>query len=85
MKAIYIQLEDLRHLGDAGSDVNVDLDHNGARTLTVYAGLFLPSPREPLGGLGKRLVFEAGSDWCRSRTGRGAICHGSQRSQLRDR
>jgi hypothetical protein len=38
MKTIYIQLEDLRHPGDAGSYVNVDLDAKGAGTLTVYAG-----------------------------------------------
>jgi hypothetical protein len=38
MKAIYIQLEDLRHPGDAGSYVNVDLDDNGAGALIVYAG-----------------------------------------------
>jgi hypothetical protein len=38
MKAIYIQLEDLRYPGDAGSYVNVDLDHNGAGALIVYAG-----------------------------------------------
>jgi hypothetical protein len=38
MKAIYIQLEDLRHPGDAGSYVNVDLDQKGAGTLIVYAG-----------------------------------------------
>ena len=38
MKSIYIQLEDLRHPGDAASYVNVDLDHNGAGRLTIYAG-----------------------------------------------
>jgi len=38
MEAIYVQLEDLRHPGDAGSYVNVDLDHNGAGTLPLYAG-----------------------------------------------
>ena len=38
MKSIYIQLEDLRHPGDAASYVNVDLDHTGAGTLIIYAG-----------------------------------------------
>jgi hypothetical protein len=38
MKTIYIQLEDLRHPGDASSYVNVDLDGKGAGTMTVYAG-----------------------------------------------
>jgi hypothetical protein len=38
LKAIYIQLEDLRHPGDAASYVNLDLDGNGTGTLTVYSG-----------------------------------------------
>jgi len=38
MKHIYIQREDLRHLGDAASYVNVDLDENGAGSMIVYAG-----------------------------------------------
>lgn len=38
LKSIYVQLEDLRHPGDAASYVNVDLDHHGAGTLSVYAG-----------------------------------------------
>jgi hypothetical protein len=38
MKTIYIQLEDLRHPGDAESYLNVDLDSNGAGTLNIYAG-----------------------------------------------
>lgn len=38
LKAIYIQLEDLRHPGDAASYVNVDLDKNGAGTMTIYSG-----------------------------------------------
>jgi hypothetical protein len=38
MKTIYIQLEDLRHPGDAESYVNVDLDAEGAGTLNVYEG-----------------------------------------------
>lgn len=38
LKSIYVQLEDLRHPGDASSYVNVDLDPNGAGTLTIYAG-----------------------------------------------
>ncbi|HET6930841.1 MAG TPA: carboxypeptidase-like regulatory domain-containing protein [Candidatus Acidoferrum sp.] len=38
LKSIYVQLEDLRHPGDASSYVNVDLDRNGAGMLTIYAG-----------------------------------------------
>ncbi len=38
MRKIYIQLEDLRHPGDAASYVNVDLDSTGAGTMFVYAG-----------------------------------------------
>ena len=38
MSKIYIQIEDLRHPGDASSYVNVDLDEKGAGTLTIYAG-----------------------------------------------
>jgi hypothetical protein len=38
MKAIYVQLEDMRPPGDAASYVNVDLDDNGLGTLTVCAG-----------------------------------------------
>jgi hypothetical protein len=38
MKTIYIQLEDLRHPGDASSYVNVDLDTDGSGTLNIYAG-----------------------------------------------
>ena len=38
MKKIYIQLEDLRHPGDAASYVNVDLDLTGAGTITIYSG-----------------------------------------------
>jgi hypothetical protein len=38
MKTIYIQLEDLRHRGDAESYVNVDLDSEGGGTLNIYAG-----------------------------------------------
>jgi hypothetical protein len=38
LRAIYVQLEDLRHPGDAGSYVNVDLNNNGEGTLTVYSG-----------------------------------------------
>jgi hypothetical protein len=38
MSKIYIQLEDLRHPGDASSYVNADLDEKGAGTLTIYAG-----------------------------------------------
>ncbi len=38
LKAIYVQLEDLRDPGDAESYANVDLDANGSGTLTIYAG-----------------------------------------------
>lgn len=38
LRAIYIQLEDLRHRGDASSYVNVDLNANGEGTMTVYSG-----------------------------------------------
>jgi hypothetical protein len=38
LRKIYIQLEDLRHPGDAASYVNVDLDNDGAGTMTIYAG-----------------------------------------------
>lgn len=38
LKTIYIQLEDLRHPGDAASYVNVDLDKNGAGSMNIYAG-----------------------------------------------
>jgi hypothetical protein len=38
LRAIYVQLEDLRHPGDAASYVNVDLDENGAGVMTIYAG-----------------------------------------------
>jgi hypothetical protein len=38
LKAVYVQLEDLRHRDDAFSYVNVDLDGSGAGTLTVYSG-----------------------------------------------
>lgn len=38
MRTIYIELEDLSHPGDAQSYVNVDLDRNGAGTLSIYEG-----------------------------------------------
>ena len=38
LRKIYIQLEDLRHPGDASSYVNVDLDTKGEGTMTIYAG-----------------------------------------------
>jgi len=38
LRKIYIQLEDLRHPGDAASYVNVDLDSKGVGTMTVYSG-----------------------------------------------
>jgi hypothetical protein len=38
LRNIYIQLEDLRHPGDAASYVNVDLDENGAGEMTIYSG-----------------------------------------------
>ncbi|HET9405908.1 MAG TPA: hypothetical protein VFO39_01595 [Candidatus Sulfotelmatobacter sp.] len=38
LRAIYIQLEDLRHPGDASSYVNVDLDANGSGAVTIYSG-----------------------------------------------
>ncbi len=38
LKTIYIQLEDLRHPGDASSYVNVDLDQGGRGTMSVFAG-----------------------------------------------
>src|SRR6266536_5591328 len=38
LRAIYIQLEDLRHPGDASSYVNVALDEKGAGMLTIYSG-----------------------------------------------
>jgi len=38
LQKIYIQLEDLRHPGDAATYVNVDLDSKGAGTMTIYAG-----------------------------------------------
>jgi hypothetical protein len=38
LRKIYIQLEDLRHPGEAASYVNVDLDENGAGTMTIYSG-----------------------------------------------
>jgi len=38
LKAIYIQLENLRHPGDAASYVNVDLDKNGNGTMKIFAG-----------------------------------------------
>jgi hypothetical protein len=56
MKAVYIQLEDLRHPGDAGSYVNVDLDHNGGGTLIVYAGYSYHLHGSHYVGNGK--------DWC---------------------
>ena len=34
----YIQLEDLRHPGDASGYVNVDLDSTGAGSVTIYSG-----------------------------------------------
>jgi hypothetical protein len=37
LRKIYIQLEDLRHPGDASSYVNVDLDETGAGSLTIYS------------------------------------------------
>jgi len=55
-KAIYVQLEDLRHPGDAGSYVNVDLDHNGAGTLIVYAGYSYHLHGSHYVG--------SGNDWC---------------------
>ena len=56
MKTIYIQLEDLRHPGDAGSYVNVDLDDNGRGTLIVYAGYSYHLHGSHYVGNGK--------DWC---------------------
>jgi len=56
MRAIYIQLEDLRHPGDAGSYVNVQLDHNGSGTLMVYAGYSYH--------LHGSLWVSYGNDWC---------------------
>jgi hypothetical protein len=38
LKTIYIQLEDLRHPGDATSYVDVDLDSTGAGSVTIYSG-----------------------------------------------
>lgn len=38
LRTIYVQIEDLRHPGDAASYVNVDLDPNGAGTLNVFSG-----------------------------------------------
>jgi hypothetical protein len=38
MRKVYVQLEDLRHPGDAASYVNVDLDEHGTGTLDVFAG-----------------------------------------------
>jgi len=38
MKTVYVQLEDLRHPGDAFAYVNVDLNAEGAGLLQVYAG-----------------------------------------------
>jgi hypothetical protein len=56
MRKIYVQLEDLRHPGDASSYVNVDLDENGAGTLNVYAGY-------PYHLHGSHWV-SYGNDWC---------------------
>jgi hypothetical protein len=55
MKRIYIQLEDLRHPGDAASYVNVDLDSNGAGTMSIYSGYSYHLH-------GSQYV--GGSDWC---------------------
>jgi hypothetical protein len=38
MRTLYVQLEDLRHPGDAASYQNIDLDPNGSGTINVYAG-----------------------------------------------
>jgi hypothetical protein len=38
LQKIYVQLEDLRHPGDAASYVNVDLDASGKGTTTIYQG-----------------------------------------------
>lgn len=38
LRKIYVQMEDLRHPGEAASYVNVDLDSSGAGALTVYSG-----------------------------------------------
>jgi len=38
LRKIYVQLEDLRHPGDASSYVNVDLNARGEGTMTIYAG-----------------------------------------------
>ena len=38
LRKIYIQLEDLRHPGDASSYVNVDLNAKGEGAMTIYAG-----------------------------------------------
>lgn len=56
LRKIYIQLEDLRHPGDAASYVNVDLDERGAGTLTVYAGYAYHLH-------GSHWV-SSGNDWC---------------------
>ena len=37
LRKIYVQLEDLRHPGDADSYENIDLDDSGAGTLTIYS------------------------------------------------
>jgi hypothetical protein len=38
LRRLYVQLEDLRHPGDAASYVNIDLDENGASSLKVFSG-----------------------------------------------
>jgi hypothetical protein len=56
LRSIYVQLEDLRHPGDASSYVNVDLDTSGTGTLTVYSGY-----RYHLHG---SHYVRFGADWC---------------------
>ena len=56
MKKIYVQLEDLRHPGDAFSNTNVDLDQNGAGELRVFAGYAYH--------LHASLSVIYGNDWC---------------------
>jgi hypothetical protein len=38
LREIYVELEDLRHPGDAASCININLDTNGKGTMSIYQG-----------------------------------------------
>ncbi len=56
LRAVYVQLEDLRHPGDAASYVNVSLDKDGKGEMTVYAGYAYH--------LHASHWVKTGTDWC---------------------